>query len=112
MRVFGKKSSDQRRERRVAAIIVTELKSARTGASRGKGCLTDLSLGGLGFETEADFEKGAEVLLTFHMPVEVRGRIVHADKKGLLKRYGVRFTELGKGEKLQVERYVKVKFKK
>jgi c-di-GMP-binding flagellar brake protein YcgR len=104
------KGADKRKGGRVSAILVTDLKSSK--GAKGRGCLTDLSLGGLGFESEADFEKGSEVSLTFHMPVEVHGRIVHADKKGALKKYGVQFTNMGKGDKLRLEQFVTVRVKK
>lgn len=105
-------SKEQRKHPRIPTTIVTELHTPESVISKGKGCVTDLSLGGMGFETEAEFDDEMDIFLTFNLPIEVQGKIVHIEKAGSLKKYGIKFTKLGEVEKLNLERYITVKFKK
>lgn len=79
-------SKEQRKYKRFPTTIVTELHTPDSVISKGKGCVTDLSLGGMGFETEANFDEDTDIFLTFNLPIEVQGKIVHIKKAGALKR--------------------------
>lgn len=105
-------TKEQRKHPRVPTTIVTELHTPDSVISKGKGCVTDLGLGGMGFETESDFEENTDIFLTFNLPIEVQGKITYVSKKGALKKYGIKFTKLGEAEKLNLERYITAKFKK
>ena len=105
-------SKELRKHQRIPTTIVTELHTSDSVISKGKGCVTDLGLGGMGFETESDFDKNMDIFLTFNLPIEVQGKIVHVQKKGSLTRYGIKFTRLGEMEKLHLGKYVTAKFKK
>ncbi len=104
-------SKEQRKHNRVPATIVTQLHTPDSTLSKGKGCVVDLSLGGMGFESESEFDNNTDIFFTMNLPIEIQGKIVRIDRKGTLKRYGVKFTKLGDVEKLNLDRYITVRFK-
>ena len=102
---------DRRKNSRISERIVAELHLPDSVITK-VGCITDLSLEGISFETEAEFDKNTTLFLTFNLPIQVRGEIVHVNKNKSMKKYGVRFTEIGDVEKRRLEKHIIMKFKK
>lgn len=103
--------NEKRKHVRIPAVIVVELHDHKD-VSRQNGFITDLSLGGMGFESDAELEQNTDLFMTFNMPVQVQGKITHVKKSGHLKKYGVEFRKLGDVEKLHLEKFVTARFKK
>jgi hypothetical protein len=104
-------NQEHRKNVRIPSRIVTTLHTPDSVVTK-VGCMTDLSLEGMCFETEAEIGRGTDIYLTFNLPVEVQGRVVYISKKGPLKQYGVKFTALGEVDRLSVEKFVTARFKK
>ena len=102
---------EQRKNARTSSRIVTTMHKSDSVITK-VGCMTDLSLEGMGFETEAEIEKDTEIYFTFNLPIEIQGKVVHVQKNGPLKKYGVKFTRLGEVELLSVEKFVTARIEK
>ncbi|MBI4248034.1 MAG: PilZ domain-containing protein [Elusimicrobia bacterium] len=60
-----------------------------------KAVITDLSVSGMAFESDAVLEEGTALHLTVKIPFEIRGLVRHISKRGNLHRYGLRFHKFG-----------------
>ncbi len=82
--------SDKRRHRRVPVGLTMAIRTS--GSDRPlRGRITDLSQGGMTFETNADLEEGTVLFLKTDHPLEVRGEVRHVTESAGRRRYGVRF---------------------
>lgn len=61
-----------------------------------RGTISDLSQGGMTFETDAELEKGMTLHLKLPSLMQIRGEIRSASgPQGGVRRYGVRFHKVG-----------------
>ena len=88
---------EKRRHPRFPVGITLEISAAGQNARRCRGSITDLSLGGMAFKTDADLEEGMSLYLKLNVPLEIRGEVRHmrGSPAGGMRRYGVRFHKIG-----------------
>lgn len=81
-----------------------------------RGSITDLSVGGMAFKTNAALEGGMTIYLKVNIPLEIRGEVRHSKGSltGGLHRYGVRFHKIGftTPEANRPEHFIAAKFQK
>ena len=93
-KTFG--SPDQRRHPRTAVGASFEINLSGESAQRCRGVISDLSQGGMTFESDALLEKGMTLHLKLPTKIQIRGEVRHvgAPVAGQ-RRYGVRFHKIG-----------------
>jgi len=103
--------SDRKYERGCLNILVNIYEPDST-LSVGRGFIRDVSLGGMGIETGAEFKEGNILSLDFTAPNGMRfknieGTIVRIKKDVMVYNMGIRFTRIKILDKLKIWWYVK-----
>ena len=100
--------SKKRKYDRIPATILAELYPIGSIVSQGRGCVVNLSLGGVAIETETSFAVGTELDLVINLPLQMTGRIVRSEKvEGNFNRYGIEFTKSNLLDRLRIRRYIR-----
>ncbi len=87
---------EQRRDPRTVVGVTLDLRVAGEASARRRGRITDLSRGGMTFETDALLEEGMTLHLKMPQALEIRGEVRHAGTSASgRRRYGVRFHKIG-----------------
>lgn len=86
---------EQRRHPRKALSVALDFRMPG-GAQRCRGVISDLSQGGMTFQTDAVLERGMTLHLRLPSSMQIRGEVrsVGAPSAGR-RRYGVRFHKIG-----------------
>src|SRR3989338_5397914 len=92
---------EKRQPRRLSMIVMADLSSMDGKKMFGRGCITDVSIGGLQIETKEELplpENAMVVSLNFYLPIgmgfiSVQGHLRRASKE-MAYQYGVQFTEI------------------
>ncbi|MBN1384831.1 MAG: PilZ domain-containing protein [Elusimicrobia bacterium] len=103
---------EKRRRPRVPTSILIDVNEVGSAVTKHRGHVADLSITGLALDTSFSLDIGASLFLKIDIPIEVKGKIVRAQKKAGTMRYGVRFQELGFFEKQRLKKYITAHFKK
>ena len=108
--------AERRKHPRVEVNVLLDLYVFGSLKSQGRGCITDLSLGGLRLETESDFEVHTpldlRLPLSEEIPLDFVGEIVWKRPGTPGHIYGVKFTDLGFGEKRRLQKYIIARLEK
>jgi c-di-GMP-binding flagellar brake protein YcgR len=77
----------------------------------GRGCIVDLSMGGMKIETKDNLDRADYVDVTFALPNgttfrRIRGRIMRKTKGTLTFIYGIRFVEISMWDRFKIFRHI------
>lgn len=102
---------DTRKSKRINIIILADVSSTLYNVS-GRGCIVDLSTGGMGIETTDDLGKADYVNIRFALPNgtvfnNIRGIIVRRSKNGPTYSYGIRFTDISLMDKFRIFKFTR-----
>lgn len=84
-------NKERRRHERYPTNFVLDINDAVARQRLVKAVVTDVSEGGLSFETKQKMETGSSLTLRLDLPLTVQGDIVRSEPRGGKIRYGVRF---------------------
>ncbi|OGR90824.1 MAG: hypothetical protein A2V88_08405 [Elusimicrobia bacterium RBG_16_66_12] len=89
-------AAEQRRHPRTSLSVTLNIRQPGEGSVRRRGVISDLSQGGMTFESDALLEEGMTLHLKLPSALEIRGEVRHvgAPVSGR-RRYGVRFHKIG-----------------
>lgn len=92
-----KPKGEQRRYPRFPVGITMDIHTKGRTIGKVRGTITDLSVSGMTFKTNAELEEGAILFLKINIPLEIRGEVRHmrSGSAGGFHRYGVRFHRIG-----------------
>jgi c-di-GMP-binding flagellar brake protein YcgR len=101
---------EKRRNPRIDTLIVTDV-SAKLNSIVTRGCIVDLSKGGMKIETNENLDKVSYVHLTFTLPdgqiiKELRAKIVRKIKSALTYTYGIQFRDINIFDLLKITRFI------
>ncbi|MCG3203857.1 MAG: hypothetical protein KCHDKBKB_00534 [Elusimicrobia bacterium] len=80
-----------RKKERLAAHLFAELTSSNSGKSLGRGIVVNVSLSGLGVETEADLSINDIISCHIEIPLKLDAKVVRIEGSGQLRKYGLLF---------------------
>ena len=103
---------ERRRVLRVPTSILVDVNETGSSLVKGKGQISDLSIKGVAIDTTANLDLGMPLFLKINIPIEVRGKVVRVQKKDGGSRYGVKFTDIGLFDKIQIRKFISAHFKK
>jgi len=96
----------RRKYQRVHTVVLLDLYRKGEYAPAGRGCVTDISLGGCAFESTTQFRIGEEITLVFTLPSRkqffIDGIIRRAGRSTGTFSYGIQFINLGFFKKLKL----------
>ncbi|MFH2070252.1 MAG: PilZ domain-containing protein [Elusimicrobiota bacterium] len=101
----------KRKLTRVPVIILLDLHPADTMINKGRGCIVNLSLGGMAVESEAEFDKGDELFIVVNLPgakkpVEFYADVLHKEKMGNVNHYGLKYVKMKFLQKLRMRHFI------
>ncbi|MBI2071286.1 MAG: PilZ domain-containing protein [Elusimicrobia bacterium] len=82
---------EQRKYERHPASFVLEIADFAKPSKKVSALVTDVSEGGLCFESDQKIELGSSLTLRLEVPLMVQGGVVRTETRGNKFRYGVRF---------------------
>ena len=101
---------ERRKHIRVTTKILVDI-YAREGHKKGRGCITDISMGGIGVESELDIPKLADIymfVMIEPISMDVYGKIVYkAEKMQGLFKYGIQYTKVSLWKKIKLKWYIR-----
>lgn len=87
---------DKRKHQRFPVGITMDIHTKSGGVTKCRGTITDLSLTGMTFKTNAELEQGTSLYLKLNLPLEIRGEVRSIQEAaGGLRRYGIHFHHIG-----------------
>ncbi|MFH1353468.1 MAG: PilZ domain-containing protein [bacterium] len=102
----AKRKYDRKRE-----TVLLDVYKAGAFEEKSRACLTDISTGGLGFESSSQFNMGDKVNLVFCIKegkgYVLEGVIRRVARSAVTYSYGVQFVEMGFFAKLRLKKFVK-----
>lgn len=89
--------NDKRKHPRFPVGITMDIHTKTQGVKKCRGTITDLSLTGMTFKTNAELESGQSLYLKLDIPLEIRGEVrsIEDAPAGGLRRYGIHFHHIG-----------------
>ncbi|MBI5625393.1 MAG: PilZ domain-containing protein [Elusimicrobia bacterium] len=107
---------EKRKHPRFPMGIMMDIRAHGEVVGSCRGSITDLSVGGMAFKSNATLEEGMTIYLKVNIPLEIRGEVRHSrgSLTGGLHRYGVRFHKIGftTPEANKPEAFIAAKFQK
>ncbi len=98
---------ERRRVARVDANLFAEVELA-SGEIIGRGVVTDVSLGGIALETEADIPVNSQVVCFIEIPLQLKATVVRrAISSDAVRQYGLKFDSPSIIEKFVIRRVLK-----
>ncbi len=101
-----KRKYDRKRE-----TVLLDVYRAGAVEEKSRACLTDISIGGLGFESSSRFNMGDKVNLVFRIKegkeYVLDGVIRRVARSAVTYSYGVQFIEMGFFAKFRLKKFVK-----
>ena len=90
-------TSEKRKHPRFPVGITMDIHTKTQGVQKCRGSITDLSLSGMTFKTNAELEEGQSLYLKLNLPLEIRGEVrsIKDAAAGGLRRYGIQFHHIG-----------------
>jgi hypothetical protein len=98
---------NRRRRERLLANLFADLLEVPSQERLGRGVVVDVSLSGIGIETEADLPAGTNVDCLIEIPLKLRARVVRTIAGGQIKRYGLQLVGLNLWDKLVLKQVLK-----
>lgn len=98
---------NQRRYERVPTVVLVDLYTPGSGLSKGRGCVVDISLGGLAIETTLELTDGTELVFEIEKGMPIHGRVVNVRQQLPVNRYGLVYTQLSFWKRLRLWMYVR-----
>jgi c-di-GMP-binding flagellar brake protein YcgR len=99
---------DRRKHIRITAKVLVDIYAR--GHKKGRGCIVDISMGGIGVESELDIPKLTEIYMFVMMDplsMDVYGKIVYkAEKMQGLFKYGIQYTKMNLLKKLKLKWHI------
>jgi len=99
---------------RIPVTILVDLYPPDSSVKKGRGCIVNLSLGGMAIETEAELELNSEIFLRINLPsdgksaiLDVFANVIRQQQIGNLYHYGLRYTRINFFEKLRLRSFIK-----
>jgi len=90
------KMNDKRKSPRFPVGITMDIHTKGQGVTKCRGTITDLSLTGMTFKTNAELEKGQSLFLSLNIPLQIRGEVRSIREDGAGQRsYGIHFHHIG-----------------
>jgi hypothetical protein len=90
------KMNDKRKSPRFPVGITMDIHTKGQGVTKCRGTITDLSLSGMTFKTNAELEKGQSLFLNLNIPLQIRGEVRTVRDDGTGQRsYGIHFHHIG-----------------
>lgn len=102
----------ERRFKRLPSSILIDLYETNSTVPKGRGCIVDVSLGGMAIETEASLPIGDELFLRIFIhqqnsaPLELYANVMRVQQVDNLFHYGLRYTRLGFFGKFKLRRSI------
>lgn len=107
---------DKRKHPRFPVGISMDIHTKGQGVQKCRGTITDLSLTGMTFKTNADLEAGQSLYLRLNLPLEIRGEVrsIKDTTAGGLRRYGIQFHHIGSSGAVESrpENFIAARFQK
>ncbi|OGS27471.1 MAG: hypothetical protein A2297_07750 [Elusimicrobia bacterium RIFOXYB2_FULL_48_7] len=102
----------KRKHLRADSDILVDIFSADAIVNRGRGCVVNISLGGIAIETESALDLGHELLIDMKLPggtrpIEIHAKVVRQQNMGNLFHYGLKYTRLGLLQRIKLFFYIK-----
>jgi len=102
-----------RKSKRVSSAILIDIFETTSAVPKGRGCIVDLSIGGLALESEASLPIGDELFLRIYVhdsndaaPVEFYAQVMRFQEFGNIYHYGLKFTRLGFFDKFKLRKNI------
>ncbi|MDE2291514.1 MAG: PilZ domain-containing protein [Elusimicrobia bacterium] len=88
---------EKRKHQRFPVGISFDIHAKGQGVQKRTGTITDLSLTGMTFNTDAELEAGQSLYLRLNLPLEIRGEVrsITEPAAGGVRRYGIQFHHIG-----------------
>lgn len=106
---------ERRQHPRFRLTVLLDLYTDESFMTQGRGCITNLSVGGCAIETKRKFSMNTPLILRFGLSPEdyfdLKGEIVRIKHGVHTNFYGVRFTRVGFFQKLRLKKYVLAKLR-
>ena len=110
------KMNDKRKSPRFPVGITMDIHTKGVGVTKCRGTITDLSLTGMTFKTNAELEVGQSLYLKLNLPLEIRGEVrsIRGGEGGALRSYGIHFHHIGSfgPAKARPENFIAARFQK
>ncbi|OIO75173.1 MAG: hypothetical protein AUJ85_03880 [Elusimicrobia bacterium CG1_02_37_114] len=105
--------SYERKYKRASTAILLDMAPVDSLTRKSRGCIVDLSLGGMAVESETDYKMDREILLSINLPIRITGKIVRKEwnTQENLYNYGIEYTKISFFDKLRLKKYVKTLIK-
>ena len=103
---------EKRRHKRLKTIILADIYAINGNRLLGRGCITDISAGGVQIETREPVTVDEEFILKFYLPNgtsfdKIKGVIVRRNKESFTYLYGIKFTEISFSDRVKIWWYVR-----
>jgi len=101
-----------RKYERAATLVLLNVESLSAPQKSGRAAVTDISIGGVAFESDIEFNIDDDVLIRFifhgHNVYVFEGIIKRVESKGGLYSYGVELKEIGFFKKIKLKRLISI----
>ena len=107
--------NDKRKHPRFPVGITMDIPTKGQGTMKCRGTITDLSLTGMTFKTNAELEVGQSLYLKLNLPLEIRGEVRSIrGGEGALRSYGIHFHHIGSfgPAKARPQNFIAARFQK
>lgn len=101
---------ERRKKERLDAKLFLEILTSNK-EKLGRGVLVDISMSGLGIETESDLVKGKEYVIEVEVPLTLKAKVVRQIQDGVIKQYGLHLKDQGVIDKFVLSRILKKRMK-
>ena len=111
-------TSEKRKHPRFKAEITMNILTKAQGVKKCRGSITDFSMTGMTFNTDAELEEGQALYLKLDLPEikEIRGEVrsIEEGATGGLRRYGIQFHHIGSfgSEEARPGNFITARFEK
>ena len=105
---------EKRKHPRYALHITMNIHARGQAVGKCHGAISDLSVGGMAFKSNAELDEGMTLYLKLNIPLEIRGEVRHMkgpDPEGT-RSYGVRFHRIGIPDPSRPAEFIAAKFQK
>ncbi|MEW6041002.1 MAG: PilZ domain-containing protein [Elusimicrobiota bacterium] len=98
---------------RISSSILIDLYERGSVVPKGRGCIVDISLGGLAVETEASIAIGDELFVRIFLhekegkefePIEMYATVMRFQQVGNLYHYGLKYSRMGIIRKFKIRK--------
>ena len=109
--IMDPKRSVKRKYDRDKETVLLDVYKQSTFKEKSKACLTDIGMGGLGFESSDKFDNGDKIDLVFTLEngdeYVLEGVIIRVSRSAVTYSYGVEFVSTSFFTKVRLKKFVK-----